>query len=66
MRTYIFVTTEGNTLAPNGNDVENLQVIGIVKNVKNEQEALKRLLMENEWIFDGEYNVAEFISYEIL
>ena len=66
MKTYIFITTEGSTLAPNGNDVENLQVIGIVKNVKNEQEGLKKLLMENDWIFDGEYNVAEFTSYEIL
>ena len=66
MKTYIFITTEGTTISPNGEDIENLQVIGIVKEVKNEQEALKKLLMENEWIFDREYNVSEFISYEIL
>lgn len=66
MKSYIFITTEGTTSSPNGKDVENLQVVGIVRNAKNEQEALKKLLIENEWIFDREYNVAEFISYEIL
>ena len=66
MKTYIFLTTEGTTLSPNEKEVENLQVIGIVKDVKDENDALKMLLMENEWIFDGEYNVAEFVSYEIL
>jgi hypothetical protein len=66
MKTYIFLTTEGTTFSPNRKNIGNLQVIGIVKDVKNEDEALKRLLMENEWIFDGEYNVAAFISYQIL
>ena len=42
-----------------------MQVIGIVEDVNNEDEALKKLLLENEWIFDAEFNVAEFICYEI-
>lgn len=66
MKKFIFITKEGNTTAPNGSDVENMQVIGIVENVKTEDEALKKLLKENSWIFDAEFNVADFIAYEIL
>ena len=66
MKTFIFITSEGETIAPNGNEVENMQVIGIVENVKNEDEALKKLLRENSWIFDSEFNVAEFTAYEVL
>lgn len=65
MKKYIFITSEGNTFSPNGEEVENMQVIGIVENVINENDALKKLLIENEWIIDAEFNVAEFISYEI-
>jgi len=66
MKKFIFITSEGETTAPNGSDVENMQVIGIVENVESEDEALKKLLQENAWIFDAEFNVAEFITYEIL
>lgn len=66
MKKFIFITREGETIAPNGNDVENMQVIGIVENVDSEDEALKKLLQENPWIYDAEFNVAEFIAYEIL
>lgn len=65
MKKYIFITPEGNTTSPNGNDVENMQVIGIVENVASENEALKKLLIENEWIIQSEFNIAEFICYEI-
>ena len=66
MKKFIFITKEGETIAPNGNHVENLQVIGIVENVASEDEALKKLLQENSWIFEAEFNVAEFVAYEIL
>lgn len=66
MKKYIFITPEGNTFSPNQNGVENMQVIGIVDNVLNENEALKKLLLENEWIIDDEFNIAEFICYEIV
>lgn len=66
MKKFIFITKEGETVAPNGGDVENMQVIGIVENVENEDEALKKLLQENDWIFDAEFNIAEFVAYEIL
>lgn len=65
MKKYIFITPEGNTTSPNGGEIQNMQVIGIVEDVSNENEALKKLLLENEWIIDVEFNVAEFISYEI-
>lgn len=66
MKRFIFITSEGETTAPNGQEVENMQVIGIVENVVDEDEALKRLLQENTWIFDAEFNIAEFTAYEIL
>lgn len=67
MKKYIIVTPEGATTAPNINyDVENLQVLGIVENVNNEEEAIVKLLKENTWIIDAEFNVAEFIFYELL
>lgn len=65
MKKFIFITPEGNTTAPNGDEVENMQVIGIVEEVADENEALKKLLLENEWIFDAQFNIAEFICYEI-
>ena len=66
MKKYIFISPEGSTEAPNSlYEVNNMQVIGIVENVINEDEALKKLLIENEWIIDAEFNIAEFIVYEI-
>ena len=66
MKKYIFISPEGSTEAPNSlYEVNNMQVIGIVENVLNENEALKKLLIENEWIIDAEFNIAEFIVYEI-
>ena len=67
MKKYIFITKEGKTEAPNIDiEVENMQVIGIVDEVNDEDEALKKLLKENSWIWDSGFNVAEFIAYEII
>jgi len=67
MKKYIFISPEGSTEAPNiSYEVNNMQVIGIVEDVFTEDEALQKLLIENEWIMDAEFNVAEFIVYEIL
>lgn len=65
MKKYIFISPEGSTFSPNGDEVENMQVIGIIENATNENEALKMLIIENEWIIDTEFNIAEFICYEI-
>ncbi len=67
MKKYIIITPEGDTIAPNSNfEVNNLQVLGIVENVENENDAIVKLLKENSWIIDAEYNVSEFILYELL
>ncbi len=66
MKKFIFITSEGETVAPNGSNIENMQVVGVVEDVETEDEALKKLLQENNWIFDAEFNVAEFTAYEIL
>lgn len=66
MKKFIFVTSEGETIAPNGNKIRNMQVVGIIENAENEDDALKKLLQNNSWIFDSEFNVAEFKVFEIL
>ena len=65
MKKYMFISPEGQTLSPNGSEVENMQVIGIVEDAIDENDAFKKLLIENEWIIDAEFNIAEFICYEI-
>ena len=65
MKKYIFISPEGQTLSPNGSEVENMQVIGIIEDAIDENDAFKKLLIENEWIIDAEFNIAEFICYEI-
>ncbi|HMU98164.1 MAG TPA: hypothetical protein PLC61_02325 [Chitinophagales bacterium] len=67
MKKYIIVTPEGQTVAPNADyEVDNLQVLGIVENVRSKDEAIIKLLKENDWIIDAEFNVTEFIIYELL
>lgn len=67
MKKYIFLTNEGETIAPNEElEINNMQVIGIVENVTDKDEALKKLLIENPWIWESDFNVAEFIVFEIL
>ena len=67
MKKFIIVTPVGNRIAPNKEIlVNNMQVLGIVENVNNENEAVVKLLKENNWIIDAEYNIAEFILYELL
>lgn len=66
MKKYIILSPEGETIAPNSNfEVNNLQVMGIIEQVKDENEAIVKLLKENTWIIDAEYNGAEFIVYQL-
>lgn len=51
MAKYIFYTDDGSTFAPNGNDVENLQILGI-EDGKSEEDAIKNLFHNNDWILD--------------
>ncbi len=66
MKKYIFISNEGQTLAPDVEvEVNNMQVIGIMEDVKDEEEALRKLLNEKPWIWQAGYNVDEFVVYEI-
>ncbi|MBP9186952.1 MAG: hypothetical protein KBG11_07650 [Bacteroidia bacterium] len=66
MKKFIILTPEGDTIAPNKNiEINNLQVLGIVENTKDENDAIVKLLKENSWIIDAEFNVAEFIIYQL-
>lgn len=49
MSTYIFYTDEGYTIAPNGEGLDSLQVLGI-EDGENEEEAFANLHKNNEWI----------------
>ena len=67
MKKFIVLTPEGETIAPNTDfEVNNLQMLGVVENVETENEAIVKLLKENEWIIDAEYNVSDFVLYELL
>ena len=49
MGTYIFYTLGGRTESPDGQEVENCQLLGEA-NGENAGEALSQLLSENPWI----------------
>ena len=49
MSTYIFYTDEGYTIAPNSEELDSLQVLGI-EDGENEEEAFTNLHKNNEWI----------------
>lgn len=64
---YIILTSEGRTFAPNIDfTVNNMQVLGIIENVLTENEAIITLLKENDWIIDAEFNISEFVCFEIV
>lgn len=66
-RKFIILSPEGNTIAPNSSvEVNNMQVLGIVENASSENEAIIKLLKENSWIIDAEFNVTEFVLIELL
>lgn len=49
MKEFIFITEQGFTIAPNNDDVENLQVLGFAKG-ENVDIARINLISENPWI----------------
>mgnify|MGYP006924773943 CR=1 FL=1 len=65
MSEYIFYTTEGFTQDPNGNDVENCQVLGRAFG-KNENDARCNLLKENPWIEKAGFDNTDFIAKQLL
>jgi len=65
MAQFIFYTFEGNTIAPNNSDIENLQVLGI-ENGLNSNDALKKLLVNNKWIEESSFSKDKIKNYTIL
>ncbi len=66
MNEYIFYTTAGYTLAPDGETkVENCQVLGFAKG-RNAAEAKARLLTEQPWISELGYADAPIFSRQVV
>ena len=64
MTEYIFYTTEGFTQAPDGENIENCQLLG--RAYGNEKhDALQNLLKENTWIEQRGFNPYEVIGKEL-
>lgn len=64
MAEYIFYTTEGFTQAPDGEDIENCQLLGRAYG-KDEHDALSNLLKENPWIKERGFKTYEAICKEL-
>ncbi len=65
MNEYIFYTPEGFTQDPNGNDIENCQLLGTA-NGKDEAEAKENLLKENPWIIEAGFAPSEFFVRQLV
>ena len=65
MTEYIFYTTEGFTQAPDGNDIENCQLLGRAYG-KDKHDALSNLLKENPWIKERGFAPCETICTELV
>ena len=65
MADFIFYTTEGFTQDPNGNDIENCQMLGIAKG-KDKVEAKDNLIKENPWIAEAGFSRSGFIVKQLL
>lgn len=67
MKKYICITSDGDTIAPDGlSDVNNLQVLGIINNAIDENDAIKKLLMTNDWILEVGFSETRIQCLELL
>lgn len=64
MKKYIFYTTEGFTQAPDGEDIENCQLLGCTYG-QDKQEAMDNLLTENPWIKERGFEPRKAICAEL-
>ena len=65
MTEYIFYTTEGFMQAPDGEDIENCQLLGRAYG-KGKHDALSNLLKENPWIKESGFEPCEIICKELV
>lgn len=64
MTEYIFYTPEGVTQTPNGEDIQNCQILGSAFG-KNKHQALKNLLIDSPWIKDMGFDPYKAIGKEL-
>ena len=64
MREYIFYTTEGFTQAPDGEDIDNCQLLGCACG-QDKHDALNNLLEDNPWIKDRGFEPCEVFCKEL-
>lgn len=63
---YIFITTEGETVAPNIEySVDNCQVLGIV-DADSEENAIQKLVQDNPWIELSGFNAFQSRCLQVL
>ncbi len=65
MTEYIFYTTEGFMQAPDGEDIENCQLLGRAYG-KDKHDALSNLLKEKPWIKERGFEPCEIICKELV
>ena len=65
MNEYVFFTSEGFTKSPNGEDVENFQILGFEKS-DNKENAINLLLKHNVWIIEKNFNIQKIKSRQLL
>ena len=65
MTEYIFYTTEGFTQAPDGDDIENCQLLGRAYG-KDKHDALSNLLKEKPWTKERGFEPCEIICKELV
>jgi len=65
MAQFIFYTFEGSTIAPNNEDVENLQILGIESGL-HANDALEKLLTDNKWIEKSGFSKNKIKSHVIV
>ena len=54
MKTFLFYTTEGETIAPDGSEVENCQVLAFV-DARNAAEARCKFCEQEQWAMESGY-----------
>lgn len=65
MNEYLIYTFGGFCQAPNGDSIDNCQVLGRAKG-EDEVEAIENLLLENPWIIGSGYERKDFMIVQIL
>ena len=65
MKTYIFYTPEGYTGSPNGENIENMQILGFAAG-QNVSQALESLLNENDWIKENGFHKSSILAKQLL